>query len=1379
MPSSEKTTPSQSSVVQQKAKNTTLQPQESFFKKPGEGFFNRSGSTPFGAAEKPFFAPPVQLKSDGNTAVKEKAPEPKAETDMAVPEKTVTPPAPAPEKEEEIKKDTPPETDKTVAGNKDITAGGGEPVTATAPAIATPAPAPAATPAPAVKAVAAPADKAPEKDKKAEEPQAEGKQEKTTETGTGAAESGADGSSDAAPADNTGGASSTPSAPAGGDTPAAGKPVTAEGKPEGETGEAGDEPAKAETPAEPPAPATPGDDPEYQKLVGSVHTTAAKQSDHPKPAAAAAAIDKAASGGSNEVAARAQGNQVGKISQQKAKPFDREAFVAALMKKIEEITPKNLKEADEFKEKKKAANLKPALTRQVDAGKEKSQGDIKKTTQQQPSADGVKPKKTEALPPMKAGAKPALDGKGAVPKPRTDTEVNQPANEANQSLDDAYKKNDVTSEQLQASNEPEFISADNSKKESQEEIKKTPAAYRKDEQSGLQKAGIQIQGLVNTSLDGMHKSRAGNLGKAADHQHSGKDKNEAKRREINTELQRIYNNTKKDVEASLTKLDKDVNKLFDDGEAASRRIFEDYVDQEMEKYKDNRYSGAGGKVLWLHDLFFDLPPYVNRFYADGKAKYTNHMRGVLNQIGALVETTLNNATARVAQGKDEIKKYLDSLDPATKKIAQQETKNILSKFENLQQTIADKQTQLIDGLAQKYVDKMSELNKRIEELKEANKGWVTKAMAALEGVFKKIMELKDMLFGILKKAIKVIGAIIAHPIDFFSNLAKAVGDGIGNFVKNIGDHLKRGFLSWLMGNMPPGVELPQSLDLKEIFKFTMQVLGFSWANIRAKAVARLGEKTVRALETVSDKAFDIFKILAKGGGLAEIWEYIKEQIGNLKEMVMDTIESYLTEQIINKGIQFILSLLNPASAFIKACEAIYNLVKFIIDRAQQILDFINSVLDSIDLISQGAVAPAAKKVEESLAKAIPVTLGFLASLLGLNGLANKVQEIIEKVRKPFSKAIDWLIEKAVAFAQKAFSKLMGKEEKKKEGGEEKGKENGHQHDPEKQQKINEGLADLREEEKKYLTNDKISHDEANKVAAAIKKRHPVFSSFKVKDDGKTWDYVYTASPETVVEGHEKEEGGRPKTVIVYNGVQGNRGSAVADPLTDNRTLGTKPTDIPGWRHAQILNKKHFVWKRGHMISQAFGGMGDVNNLSIITQTINSGMDNGPEQYAKDATAEGKILRYETTWKNHADKTSPLGDLISNFASEVKVVITDKADNTKKVYEFKPLDPPAETVDNVTINLNSVGRPTLMSHFGITNETFAKELLEARNIGGPFVNDIQKNTTRMEKYYEDKGYLENSDKFTILDQQLKNIFNAIKAKPALLKIDPNIINDENN
>src|SRR5690349_4286778 len=84
------------------------------------------------------------------------------------------------------------------------------------------------------------------------------------------------------------------------------------------------------------------------------------------------------------------------------------------------------------------------------------------------------------------------------------------------------------------------------------------------------------------------------------------------------------------------------------------------------------------------------------------------------------------------------------------------------------------------------------------------------------------------------------------------------------------------------------------------------------------------------------------------------------------------------------------------------------------------MDFVNSILDSVGAIAKGNIGIVAQKVEDSLARALPLAISFLASLLGLGGISEKIHSIIQKVQAPIAKAVDFVVMGAVKGAKKLF-----------------------------------------------------------------------------------------------------------------------------------------------------------------------------------------------------------------------------------------------------------------------------------------------------------------------------------------------------------------------
>jgi Domain of unknown function (DUF4157) len=787
-----------------------------------------------------------------------------------------------------------------------------------------------------------------------------------------------------------------------------------------ETKEAGEQ-VKAEV--IPTSPKTPEEDPAYQQIMQQAGSVKSKQKIHDTPQSKADAAQLASVIPVDlDKSSQAQFHKVNEMEQQDKQAFNAEAFKKQLNDRIEGALPKDDNETvDRYEHPGKAEKAmneaKDGMKTDVKDEKKKAANAIETTTSAPPSEEGIKPKETANMQPEDAGKKPHIPkSEAAAPKPKTEEEISMEKDA--QSLDNQMAESDVTEKQLADSNEPTFGEALSSKQEAQTQARNAPTEYRAKEQPQIAKAEDQAKATVAGKLTEMHDGRAGALAKVDEGKNNTKTKDEEKRKEIAGNLQRIYNETKDKVTTLLNNLETNVVSEFDTAANAANAVFERNVHRRL----DDHYG-----ITTVDDTVGDymrggLSPEIGKIFREEKATFMNAMNTAINSIASKVETELNAAITAIDEGKKAIDEYWNSLTPEMQKIGEEAKTDIGGKFDELEKSVHDKHDELVEKLGDRYVKNVEKLQETFDKIKSEKQGWLSKAVDAIAGVIKAILRLKDMLLETLAKVAHVIGKIIKDPIGFLSNLIAAVKMGLDNFVKNIMDHMKKGLIAWLMGSMPPGLQFPDKWDLPGIFHFVMQIIGLTWTNIRQRAVLKLGEPVVAALEEV----FDIFQIIIKEG-LPGLWRYIKEKVGNLQVMVMDAIQDFLVEKIVKAGIMWVIGLMNPAGAFIKACKLIYDIVMFFVERGRQIIDLVNAVIDSVALIVEGSLGQAAKMVEDALAKMIPVTLGFLAALLGLNGITEKVQKIIKAVQAPINKAIDWVLDKAIAFSKKlGLDKLVKK-----------------------------------------------------------------------------------------------------------------------------------------------------------------------------------------------------------------------------------------------------------------------------------------------------------------------------------------------------------------
>ncbi|WP_435858311.1 phage tail protein [Streptomyces sparsogenes] len=748
-----------------------------------------------------------------------------------------------------------------------------------------------------------------------------------------------------------------------------------------------------------------------QKL--SQHNPAADESKSAQDAAVAPPDDKEAQG----KAANAE-----KMNDAKPGEFNKAAFIEAVNQAIADQAPKNLDEADKFSDSGKAEKIKGEVDGKVTDGKNASSKDIETTTTAAPDTSQAKEKEVTPMkpdqPPANPGAPNAADATPQQQPPEV-TDFSEGPKKTDQQMADA----DVTEEQLAKSNEPEFTDALSEKKKAEQHSATAPNQARATEKehlatakSNAAAAGTQAMASLTATRNAAGKQVDGGKGET-------KSKDEQKRQEVTAKLQKVFDATQKDVETILSGLDGKVDKQFEDGEKKARDAFNTDQKRRMKAYKKKRYGGFFGPAKWAKDKLMGMPEEANQLFQESRKLYVTMMQGVISSIADTIGTELGKAKARIAQGRADIKTEVDKLPADLKQYGQEAAKDFAGKFDDLESEVNDKSQQLVQTLAQKYTQALNAVDEEIKKLQEANKGLVQKAVDAVVGVIKTINELKNLLMGILAKAAGAITKIIKDPIGFLGNLVRAVGAGLQQFISNIGTHLQTGLVSWLLGtSAKAGIEIPSKFDLKGIIQIIASLLGLTWANIRAR-ITRKGvpEQAMSAAE----QSVPVAKALATEGPAGAAKE-ITAETGDLKSTILDDLKSYLVPTVIIAGITWILSLLNPASAFVRAVKGIIDIVTFVVNQGAQIVEFVNAVLDAVVAIANGGSAGVPKMVETALATSIPLLIGLLASLLGIGGLANKIKQVFQKVSRPVNRAIDKIAAKIAQAAKKLWSKTKAK-----------------------------------------------------------------------------------------------------------------------------------------------------------------------------------------------------------------------------------------------------------------------------------------------------------------------------------------------------------------
>ncbi|QDT98538.1 hypothetical protein [Gimesia aquarii] len=274
----------------------------------------------------------------------------------------------------------------------------------------------------------------------------------------------------------------------------------------------------------------------------------------------------------------------------------------------------------------------------------------------------------------------------------------------------------------------------------------------------------------------------------------------------------------------------------------------------------------------------------------------------------------------------------------------------------------------------------------------------------------------EEFLSILSDARDAFMDIIKQPARFLKSLIHSVGQGMNRFMSNFRQHFVGGITGWIFGAFAAGgITLPKTFTLKSVFNLLLEILGFTYQYIRGKVVEMVGERNVAVVEDVMEKVKSLF---TEGPGI--IWEWIKDKVAEVKQKIIDAVSEWLITQLIMKAANKLASMFTPVGAFVQAVLMMYNTIMFFIERIKEIFVWVKSITSSFTRMAKGMVGAAAEWIEQAMANSIPLIIAFLARLVGLGDIGDKIKSVVSKLRQPIDKVIEFVVEKLIAFGKKVW-----------------------------------------------------------------------------------------------------------------------------------------------------------------------------------------------------------------------------------------------------------------------------------------------------------------------------------------------------------------------
>lgn len=736
------------------------------------------------------------------------------------------------------------------------------------------------------------------------------------------------------------------------------------------------------------------------------------------------------------------------------------------------------------------------------------QGDAQRVQGAYDSMDGqpqgAPTREPSATPPQPAPAtSPAVDAASAAPDPVPAEEVSLDADvEANEQRMEEAGMNTEAAQLVESGPIAEARAAHG---ELEQTAQEDPAEVMAQQQAAISSAQTDMADLQARALAALQESRANAVTNTQGQQQDMVGSEEQMRARVGQQANQIFDRAQTQVNDLLRDLPQRAMTRWDTGVAQLSTQFRQNLNR-VKEWVDERHEGIIGAVVELADNIFGYPDWIIDEYNKAEEAFGNGVCDLLREISAEVNGVIASCQAIIQQARDDIANLYASLPAELQGWAAQEQSHFNERLDALSAQANETRDTFNRDLRNRASQAVQEVRQEIHALREKAGGLVGRISNAINAfledpakfIINGLLELVGIppasFWALVNRISQVIDQIADDPMGFANNLVEALKQGFQRFFDNIGTHLLDGLLQWLFSGLGAvGVTVPRDFSLESIITFFLQVMGISWARIRTLLAKHIGEDNVALIE----RAWGMISELIEKGP-AGIFEMIKEQLNPqaILDMVLQTAIDFMVETLIKQVTMRVIGMLNPAGAIVQAIEVIYKVLKWLFENASRIFSLVETIVNGIADVLAGNIGGLAGAIEQALARLLPIVIDFLADLLGLGDLPQKIADVIKRVQSfvegILDRVIGWLAQRARGLLQ-----AMGI------GGEEEGA--GANND----QQLAAASAALDAKQEREMDEGEISAEEAQAMGRELKTEQPDISNVTVTDGGDTWDYNFT------------------------------------------------------------------------------------------------------------------------------------------------------------------------------------------------------------------------------------------------------------------------------
>lgn len=535
---------------------------------------------------------------------------------------------------------------------------------------------------------------------------------------------------------------------------------------------------------------------------------------------------------------------------------------------------------------------------------------------------------------------------------------------------------------------------------------RTPAEIAAEEQSTIDGAQTEMARLQLAAMASMREAREGAVGDVGEGVTDMTGQEELTRDTVSSRAQAIFTSAEQRVESMLEPVSRVALEKWDAGLTRLSREFNGTLDR-VQRWIDERHSGAVGTLLAIGDAIVGLPSWVMREYHRAELEFGDGVVDLLIDISRDVNTVVVAAQAVIQTARDDIDVLFDQMETEFPEWAAEERVRFGGMLDGLDSDVADAQTSFVRDVRERAITAVNEAHAAVEAKREEAGGLIGQVISAIEefiddparaiinGLLRLVGIAPGEFWALIAQIEQVIDDIAADPENFINNLVTGVKLGFEQFFDNFGTHLLTSFWNWLFSELETPIAMPKTTDPFALMSFALELMGITWPNIREILVKHVGPEGVELLEA----AWELLSTLIERGAEG-IVEMIKDMLSpdSVVGMILDAAIEYLTETLIVQVATYLFSLLNPVGAVAQAVRLIYQVCAWIFRNAARIFSFVQAVVGGIANVIAGNISGMAATVERALVTMIVVAIDFLAGLLGLSGLPAEVAEVIKRMQ---------------------------------------------------------------------------------------------------------------------------------------------------------------------------------------------------------------------------------------------------------------------------------------------------------------------------------------------------------------------------------------------